>query len=72
MGKVKSFVDLSLILRMLTPCIITKLNNKLSEISSLLRSERLQPHLPMSILLMYSELVWRHRRDDALFSVYRK
>jgi len=28
MGKVKSFVDLSLILR--TPCIFTKLNNKLS------------------------------------------
>jgi len=35
MGKVKCFVDLSLILRMLTPCIFTKLNNKLSELSNL-------------------------------------
>jgi len=53
MRKVKSFEALSLILRMLTPCIFTKLNNKLSELSSLLRSERLQPHLPIQLLRSY-------------------
>jgi len=50
MGKVKYFVDLSLILRTLTPCIFTKLNIKLSGLTSLLRSERLQPHLPILLL----------------------
>jgi len=61
MGKVQSFVDLSSFLECYLLAYFVLLHTKLNELSSLLRNERLQPHMP--IVLVYSELFLRHRRD---------